>query len=365
MFEAPRQISSAVAGTANTNVAVGLAPLADLDFRKIAGTIWRGKATILATTVGALALAFLYIVLAPHQYTATTQILIQPTDLRAVANDLTQPNQVSDAALMQVESQVRVITSDNVLRRVVQSEGLDRDPEFARDQSPFRAVLDDVMATLGLGRSQVTADKTLAALSELKRHIQVIRPERTYIVNVSVTSKDPEKAARIANAIAQAYLTDQTQVRADAANQISQSLTARLNELKDRVRESEERVEAFKARNNIVDANGQALSDQQLSDMNNQLAVARARTADAKARIDQVEVVQKSKGQIGAFPQAVQSATITALRSQYAEVVRREAEQMTTLGPRHPAVIEIEAQADRLQRNIEDEVNRIAASART
>ena len=68
------------------------------------------------------------------------------------------------------------------------------------------------------------------------------RADRTYVVDVSVTSKDPEKAARIANAVAQAYLTEQTQVRSDAARQVSQSLTARLNELRNRVREAEERV---------------------------------------------------------------------------------------------------------------------------
>ena len=91
---------------------------------------------------------------------------------------------------------------------------------------------------------------------------------------------------------------------------------------------------------------------------------ARARTAEAKARLEQVEAVQRSKSEIGAFPEALQSQTITALRSQYAEIVRREAEQMTTLGARHPAVIEIEAQAERLHQMITDEVNRIAVSAR-
>ena len=75
--------------------------------------------------------------------------------------------------------------------------------------------------------------------------------------------------------------------------------------------------------------------------------------------------MQLSKDEIGAFPEAVQSQTITALRSQYAEVMRREAEQMTSLGERHPAVIEIQAEAVRLRRMIEDEVHRIALSARS
>ena len=154
-------------------------------------------------------------------------------------------------------------------------------------------------------------------------------------------------------------------MRSNAARQISQSLTARLNELKDRVREAEDRVEAFKASHNILGANGQLVNEQQLTEMNNQLTSARARTAAAKARLDQVQQVQLSKNEGGAFPEAMQSQTITALRSQYAEVMRREAEQTTSLGARHPAVIEIQAQAERLRRMIDDEVHRLVISART
>ncbi len=334
MFEAPRQIKTAVVG--NGDVAVGFAPFPTIDFSQILSVIWRGRGTILATSVAALLLATLFVLFVPHEYTAVTQILIDPTDLRAVANELTPTNQMSDAALLQVESQVRVLTSDNVLRRVVEFEGLDSDPEFAKGESSLRVMLDGV-----IGKSTIAADKTLAALTELKRRVQVKRADRTYVVDVSVTSKEPAKAARIANAIAQSYLTEQTQVRSDAARQVSQSLTGRLNDLRTRVRDAEERVEAFKAKNGIVGANGQLVGEQQLADLNNQLGAARARTAQAKANLEQVQAVQRSKGEIGAFPEALQSQTITALRSQYAEVLRREAEQMTTLGERHPAVIEI------------------------
>ena len=253
--------------------------------------------------------------------------------------------------MLQVESQVRVLTSDSVLRRVVKAESLDHDPEFARQQSWFGG------ATYG--------DNSLAALNALKRAVQVKRAERTYVVDLSVTTRDPVKAARIANAIAQAYLAEQTDVRSDAARQISQSLSARLNELKERVRQAEDRVETYKAQHNILGASGQLVNEQQLSELNNQLGIARARTAAAKARLDQVEHVHVSQDDIGSFPEAVQSQTIAALRTQYAEIMRREAEQMSSLGPRHPAVIEIQAQAERLRHMIENEVHRIALSARS
>jgi succinoglycan biosynthesis transport protein ExoP len=345
MFKAPRRVQSATAGTAD--VAVDFAPVSGNDLQGLLSVLWRGKSTILWTIAASLLAAVLFVLLVPHRYTAVTQILIDPTDLRAVANDLNPTNQANDANVLQVESQVRVLASDNVLRRVIKTEALDHDPEF-------------ISQSIG-----EIADPASTALNTLKRSVTVKRAERTYVVDVSATAREPAKAARIANAVAQAYLEEQTEARSDSARQVSQSLTARLNELKSRVRDAEDRVEAFKARNNILGASGQLVSEQQLTELNNQLGLARARTAAAKARLDQVRQVQLTKEEAGAFPEAVQSPTITALRSQYAEVVRREAEQMTSLGARHPAVIEIQAEADRLRRLIEDEVRRIALSART
>ena len=301
-------------------------------------------------------LALLLLLFVPHQYTAVTQILIDPTDLRAVGNDAAQPTEMSDAALMQVESQVNVLTSDAVLRRVVASQGLDYDPEFARGPSFLGALL---------GRDTMPGGPTLAALDELKRRVTVTRAERTFVVQVDVTSVDAMKAVRIANGIAQAYLDEETQERADAAKQVSQSLSARLQDLKDSARDADEKVEAFKANNDLLAANGQLVTEQQLADVNNQLSVAHVRTTEAKARLDQVEAVQHSKDEIGAFPEALQSPAIAALRAQYAEVMRREAEQTATLGALHPAVIDIQAQADRLHTMIDDEIGRTAVAART
>jgi polysaccharide biosynthesis transport protein len=359
MFEAPGQVkSAALAGSGP-----GVAPPARTDLLKILTTLWRGRATILATTIASLLLAALFVLVAPHSYTAVTEILIDPVDLRAVADDPTPSARASDTALLLIDSQVRVITSDDVLRRVVDSEGLAHDPEFVPRQSPLRALTNFLLAALGR-ESTLPADPSRTALNALHQHVRVSRAERTYVVDVAVSSREAAKAARLANAIARAYLAEQTQVRADAARQISQSLSARLDELKESVKQAEDRVEAFRASHNIVDANGKLVNEQQLSDLNNQLAAARARTAAAKARFDEIEAAQSSNTDIGAFPEAVQSQTITALRSQYAEIMRLLAQQTTSLGDRHPAVIEIRAQAERLRAMIAEEVQRIALAAR-
>jgi uncharacterized protein involved in exopolysaccharide biosynthesis len=364
MFQPRQQIDAPSAGAVAGAQRLDLAPIAAIDFRSILSTLWQGKATIAFTTIAALVAAILFVLIVPYQYTAVTEILIDPTDLRAVENELSPSNQMSDAAVLQVESQVRVITSDSVLRRVVKTAGLDHDSEFSGAPSALRAVANGVLGLLGLSHVLGPVDPTLSALSELQRRTRVKRAERTYVVDVAVTSRDREKAARIANVVAQSYLVEQTASRSDAARRVTDSISARLSELKDRVRESEERAEAFKARNNIVNASGQLVNEQQLHDLNNQFVVARTRTAEAKARYEQLQK-QQSNSDPGAFPEAVQSQTVTALRTQYAEVMRREAEQMTTLGARHPSVIEIRAQAQRLRNLIGEEINRLTLSARS
>ena len=128
---------------------------------------------------------------------------------------------MDDRRVAAVESQVPVLTSEGILRRVVKADGLENDPEFVGPPG---------------GRP---TDSMTAALNKLKRRVQVKRAERTYLVDVSVTAHAPAKAASIANAIAQERLAEQTDVRPDAARRVSQSLTARLNGLKDRKPQSE------------------------------------------------------------------------------------------------------------------------------
>src|SRR5579871_3566496 len=214
MFEAPRQFKSVA--IANADAAAAPQP-ADLDLGKICSTLWHRRTTILSAAAVALLAAVLFVLVAPHRFTAVTEILIEPADLRAVANEAKPPNPASDTALLQVDSQVRVLTSDTVLRRVVDSEGLAHDPEFTRGPSLLRGLLDQISAALGRRQAAAKPDASLAALNEFRRRVHVKRAERTYVVYIGVSSEEAAKAARLANAVAQAYLDEQTQVRADAA----------------------------------------------------------------------------------------------------------------------------------------------------
>jgi uncharacterized protein involved in exopolysaccharide biosynthesis/Mrp family chromosome partitioning ATPase len=223
---------------------------------------------------------------------------------------------------------------------------------------------DFVTARLGLAGASQQRDPVVQTLQALATQVIARRQERTYVVDLSVATRDAEKSAMIANAIVTAYLEDQAGARTTAARRATDALQGRLQELKDRVREAEDRSETFKAQNNLVTASGQLVSEQQLSELTNQLTLAGAKADETKARLDQIELLRKGKLDAGSTAEAVQSQTVAALRAQQAEVLRRKAELTARLGERHPSIADINAQARDLQQLIDREVTRLAQAAR-
>jgi succinoglycan biosynthesis transport protein ExoP len=328
----------------------------------------RHKVYPLAGLLAALLVAAAVELVLTPRYRATIQILIGPADLRLVEKSVQPTAPAADSNVMQVETETRILTSDRVLRRVVRRERLTEDAEFQTRSGASRldGVVDALRAAIGKPSEQPrTADRELDALRLLQRYITAKRTERTYVVDLTVESTDPEKSARIANAIGTAYLDEQADARAESARRATESLSARLNEQRERVTQAEEQVELYKARYNIVDAGGgRFVDDQQLTELNNQLSVARARTGETKARYDQVLQLRRGGLDQGAIPEAIQSTTLGLLRDQYGTIARQEANLAAELGPRHPRVIEARAQLREAQQQIGGEIARIAEASR-
>jgi succinoglycan biosynthesis transport protein ExoP len=298
------------------------------------------------------------------RFMATAQIFVDPRGLQVFDNELTPRQQDSNTAINFVESQARIVTSQSVLARVVDGERLTEDPEFnGQDGASWAS---NLLGSLGMrrgGEESLQARERLA-LNALYDRVIVRRPERTFVIEVTVRAGDAEKAARLANAVAHAYIDSQTEARSETARRATQALTNRLDELRSRVRIAEERAEDFRRRNGLVGTRTQLVSEQQLTEANTQLAQAQARAGEAVARNEQIQRALRSNGAASALPEAVISPTIAALRGQQAEARRRLADASTEFLPRHPSVRNAQAQVSDLDRAITEELARIAQSAR-
>ena len=202
-------------------------------------------------------------------------------------------------------------------------------------------------------------------MNALRRRVAVKRADKVLVVDVVVTAQNQDKAARLANAIADAYLVDQAEARSQAAREASESLTARLAEQRRRVEAAENAVERYRAENNLTAASGRLISDQQLTDISNQLSLAQNRTSALKAQIDQIARQRRSGGLPGSTSEAMQSAVVSKLREQEGALVQRGADLQSQLGPLHPSISAVRSQLSQVRQLIGVEIDRIERSART
>lgn len=301
----------------------------------------------------------------PAKYTASAQLYVDPRELQLVDRELTPRAQDTSGLAMVVESQARLITSNNVLLQVIRDTNLEKDPEFGGGDA--KGTVASLLGLFGIELRPTAEQQKLVqmgALEALNRHINVKKTDRTFIVDIDVWSYEPAKAAMLANAISKAYLAESKQSQAAAARRATSDLSGRLKELQERLRNAENALAVYKAQNNFVGTQDTLISDQQLSASNQRLAAARALTLDAQAKYDQIEASRKASTDAGAIPEALQSPTIANLRAQQADARKRQAELQAELGPRHPALRQVEQQVQDLRRTINEEVERFAQAAR-
>jgi polysaccharide biosynthesis transport protein len=325
--------------------------------RVILRRLWRGSGFIVLGGLFMVAAAVALLGLLPPRYTSSIQILVDPSDLRVVENDVNARQPQADSGVSIAESQVRVIQSDNVLRRVIAKLHLDQDDEFVQPDGN-NPVVNAVKGALGMLPPAASRDPVNIALDTLQNRLSVRRAERTFVIDVAVQSRDPEKAAQIANAIGDAYFAEEAAARTDTARRASDALAGRLASLKRDVEQAESAVVRYREDHKLVASSGRLLTDQQLGDLNQQLVTASIKTAEAKSRLDQARRMRSSDPST-ALPEMLQSLEMQALRQQYATLSRNTAELATRLGERHPAMAEQYAQQRDLQRLIQREKERI------
>jgi uncharacterized protein involved in exopolysaccharide biosynthesis len=324
---------------------------------QLSGLFARNTALILAVAALCAVAGFGVSKILTPRYTASVQIYVDPHGLPGVDKEGTPLAEDSNGFINFVESQSLVITSRIVLEHVVASEKLDRDDEFVGAPSLWTRFF-------GAPQARPTEDGVNAAVAALASRISVHRPERTFIIDLSVRSRDPEKAARLANAVANAFIEVQSTIRSDSARQTTTSLGARLETLRAELLTAEKKVEDFKAQNGLVGMRDQTVTEQQLRDMNQQITVARTRVEEARTRYDQIQAARGRGGDVGALAVGLNLPSLGALRAQQAEAQQKLADLSAELGPRHPLVKDAQARVNEANHAVDAELARFAQSVR-
>jgi len=354
---------------ASTKQAMPVASISVL-IDQLTGFVRRQYQIFVIVPIVTIGIGCLYLLVTPAQYTATATLLIDGSKLRVLQNQLQPPGEMP-LDTVQVGSQVEILASEKIALAVIRQLNLIDDPTFASEGGPLKW-LRRLFSSSTAG-TEPKAEQERRALEKFLTHRSIARVERTYALNISYSAANPVTAAKIANAIADAYIDDQLDAKYQTTRRASAWLQDRISELKAQVTSADRAVLEFKEKNNIVDfggvgatagsgASSRLIGEQQLFELNSQLGTARVATSEAKARLERIEQVRKLDVGEAAVAETLRNEIITRLRNQYLDLSAREANWSARYGSDHQAAINLRNQMDELRRNIGAELARIAAS---
>ena len=326
----------------------------DTDLRGLLKLLYDYKLSILLCTLIGLLAALAYLAYAPPTYTASGTIIIDPRFRKIVGEEVVQGGIGLDQKL--VQSQVAIIKSPAMLRRVVKKLNLQDKKEFSKPPGWFaKTIL----------RRPMVKDPVARAVADLADRIKVKRPLKTYLVDIQASSRSAQMSVRIVKTLIETYLSSLVEAETKETQQAHNVIAGRLAELRKRVREDEARIDQYRKSNKIVSALGGLVSERQLAQHSTNLAATRTALATAKARLEESRAALAAGGSPESLSESVNSRLIQSLREQYSRVSQRVASLSSQMLPGHPVLKDARSQQQQIRTQIAAELKRIAASAQS
>jgi len=321
----------------------------------------------------------------PRTYYAEGAVLIQPRRANLTRVEQ-QPESILPPDTSAIDTEVEVLRSRALAEEVVKRLKLYDDPEFNsalvadepavfhwiwpvefeielpfswRSLWPFES--EDTQAVAGADNS-VWIDRTVM---EVQQHTFVRRVGLTYVVRVAFGAHSPEKAQIVADEFITAYMDRQLSEKVALVERANGDLDGSLAKLRDEALDAESKAQEYKNRNNLMSVEGATMAEAEVSNLNRQIAEARADRAEKDARVAEA-LAQVRRGGGGAdVNAALTSDTIRELRAREAEKSVQLAQLTVRFKDDYPEVKRTQAELNDVRDQIQSEINRILSSLRS
>lgn len=354
-------------------------PFPLLDYLQL---LWFRRRLIAVITTLVAVLAYLHVGQLQSMYTATSSLQIGVTE-----SAVTDPNLYAYQRYFGTNTteEIEVLKSRGLAEKVITRLNLLASPEFNPSLREYEEGLSSYLRYLN-PVSWIPASWKQAVSEAISGEVVVVTPEPedaerramvmavniflgklqasaieySDIILVSFTSPDPRMAARLANALPEVYIVDKLEAKFEATERVTNWLSDQLAELEQNVRDSEQAVELYRQEHGFTEGTKNVVLTEQLSSINSQLIIARAERAEAEARLTQIRRLVASDGQgVETAAEVLSSPLIQQLRNQEAAVMRRESELAVEFGPKHPRMLQINAELEDVRARIAEETNKI------
>lgn len=321
---------------------------------------------ILAITGMAVAIGLAVTLLLPKQYVAVASVVIDPKGFDLLS---ARAPVISESQDNVVATQLDIVGSPNVARKVVDDLGLEQNPEaleLLRAPGVLGRIKERLVGLLpGEGGDERhsmgdwMADRLLPSMlmgllpreesderrsvkdwmaDRLLRNIHLKTSRDSRLIKISYGSKDPAFSAAVANAFVKAYMDTTLQLRVQPAKQSTQWFDAQTQELKQTVEQAQERLAKFQQEKGIVATDERVdVENARLAELSSQLIGAQSQSYDSQAKQQQIrDFLAKGAPLSQAPPEVLTSPVVQQLRQEIAQRQAKLSENSRRIGKNHP-----------------------------
>lgn len=344
MSDLSRSLATVDARTPQTSVPFTVQPPPLANFSALtnyADVLLKHRLLILIAALLVTGLAALYAFKVHPIYRATARLEIEP-ETRYIQSGADSVQNAPGEEEMFLSTQVDVLQSDNVARQTIEQLGLANEPEFKELVDKYPA---DQRGSPAL---------QIALASEFKSHLIVERQKDTRMLQVHYESRDPQLAAKVANALVENYIEYSFRLKYDATRQATTWMEAQLTDLRKKVQKSQEALVDYEARNSMVNVGDkESIAEQKLADLSRDLTEAQN---DRVRKESQRDLLSSDAGHVGLVSE---SPLLQRLQQVEADLRTQYADASQTYGPTFPKVKRLQAQLEEVQALIAREQKRI------
>ncbi|MEI9995823.1 MAG: exopolysaccharide transport family protein [Rhizomicrobium sp.] len=339
-------------------------PAPPITFADILAILRNRLGLIARVTAAVVVLAVIVVLLMPTRYASSAVVMLDPRKNMVADSSAVLTQLPTDPASLQ--NQIQILQSRDLAAEVIAKLKLYDDPEFNGALQP--SATGQLLAQLnprnwfaGPAAPASAAIQRDAIIDAFLGHLYAETNGLSTTITVTFSSRDPAKAALIADTIAQAYVGDLVDAKLNASDETSTWLTQRIRDLGRQVEIQEAAALTYRAQHNLDSSTGgTSLIEAQLGGINGQIVQARADLSAKVAVYSQVQTLLKA-GNPADISQIIASPLIIQLRTQQADLLRQQAALAIPYGPKHPKRIAIESELKDLDQKISEEAARVAS----
>ena len=331
--------------------------------------VFRSRIKLISgTTIGVVFLALLYIWTTTPLYNSTTELLIDPRRKQTVDFEVS-PSGLGSSAVggdtLLLDSQIEVLNSQSVIDRLITSERLMDDTEFATGGSTgITRLLKNLVKLVIYGphdasrRSTSLYDQTNRTL---RKRLSVERRRNTYVISINMLSSNADKSARIANNLASIYIDETNNAASRLTREVATNLDQRLLELRTEAQRAELAVETYRTKSGLIRSQNVLTVEQQLRALTDRLSQAKADSQVQLATYNQIKAAGASQDSDISAGAATSSKVMSNLLSTMARLNSQEADLLSTYLPKHPRVKRLQDRKQAIKKSLEREFVQILA----